>query len=96
LGASLLDSTQPKDYCPLIFLDHLNAHKEGDGEGDDNQENRDDGQKHRAEAKDEANDAEKRTAEEAEIEPIAVSPEKKAKLEEANETPAETPAEVTA
>merc|ERR1711962_815890 len=48
------------------------------------------------EAKDETNDAEKRTAEEAEIEPIAVSPEKKAKLEEANETPAETPAEVTA
>merc|ERR1711917_128959 len=48
------------------------------------------------EAKDEANDAEKRTAEEAEIEPIAVSPEKKAKLEEANETTAETPAEVTA
>merc|ERR1712180_417221 len=51
---------------------------------------------HSEEAKDEANDAEKRTAEEAEIEPIAVSPEKKAKLEEANETPAETPAEVTA
>ena len=27
LGTSLLDSTQPKDYRPLVFLDHLCTEK---------------------------------------------------------------------
>merc|ERR1719178_313562 len=47
---STAQSPSPSLSSSLVFLDHLDAHEKGDGECDDDQEDREDGQKHSTES----------------------------------------------